>query len=79
MKGLCGACLQLVGGALVVAAIVQWATYEYPDINPFAPGAILAPGMLSQLFNWVLVCLLGTTGLVAIGFACSWREQQRRR
>lgn len=79
MKALCAACLQLVGGALVLAAILQWATYEYPDINAFAPGAIFAPGMLSQLFNWILVCFLGTTGVVLIGFARSWREQQRRR
>ncbi|CDX55590.1 exported hypothetical protein [Mesorhizobium plurifarium] len=79
MKALCVAALQVVGGAFIAVAFLQWATYEYPAINPFAPGAILAPGMLSQLFNWILVCLLGTTGLVLIGFAQSWRRQQRCR
>jgi len=38
----------------LVAAFLQWITYEYPDVNPFAFGAIFPPGMLSQLFNWTL-------------------------
>ncbi|PBB16544.1 hypothetical protein [Mesorhizobium sp. WSM4313] len=79
MKALCIAGLRLVGGVLIVAAVLQWATFDYPDINPFAPGAILAAGMLSQLFNWILVCLLGTTGVVLIGFGRSWRQQKRGR
>jgi hypothetical protein len=75
MKALCVALLQLVGGVFILTAFLQWLTYAYPDINPFAPGAILMPGMLSPLFNWILVCLLGSTGLVLIGFASSWRRQ----
>ncbi len=54
MKALCAACLQVVGGVFLVVALLQWVTYEYPDINPFRPGAIFAPGMLSQLFNFRL-------------------------
>ncbi|WP_027170506.1 hypothetical protein [Mesorhizobium sp. WSM3224] len=77
MKALCAACLQVVGGAFLVVALLQWVTYEYPDLNPFMPGAIFAPGMLSQLFNWIFVCLLGTTGAVLIGFARSWQQQRR--
>lgn len=76
MKALSVALLQLVGGSLIAAAFLQWVTYEYPDINPLAPAAIFAPGMLSQPFNWILVCLLGTTGVVLIGFARSWRQRQ---
>lgn len=76
MKALSVALLQLVGGSLIAAAFLQWVTYEYPDINLFAPGAIFSPGMLSQPFNWILVCLLGTTGVVLIGFARSWRQRR---
>lgn len=79
MKAAIVTMLQLGGGVFIVVAVLQWATYEYPDINPFAPGPIFAPGMLSQPFNWMLVCLLGTTGVVLIGFARSWRQQQRGR
>ncbi|RWB91155.1 MAG: hypothetical protein EOQ52_06935 [Mesorhizobium sp.] len=79
MKAACIAVLQLVGGVFIVAAFLQWATFEYPDINPFGPGAIFATGMLSQLFNWILVCLLGTTGVLLIGFARRWSQQKRGR
>ena len=52
----------VVGALLMVLAFVQWITFDYPDANPFWPGAILAPGMLSQILNWGLVCLLGASG-----------------
>lgn len=76
MKSLCVAVLKLVGGLFLVAAFLQWIAYDYPDVNPYAFGAIFAPGMLSQLFNWILVCLLGTIGAVLIGFARSWAQKR---
>ena len=68
--------LRLAGGGFLLAAFLQWLTFDYPDTNPFAPGAIFAPGMLSQLFNWIFVCLLGTTGIVLIGLARSWGQKR---
>jgi hypothetical protein len=29
-----------IGVALIAAAFMQWLTFDYPDINPFWPGAI---------------------------------------
>lgn len=75
MKAVSVVVLQVLGGLFVIAAFLQWITFDYPDVNPFAPGAIFAPGMLSQLFNWILVCFLGTIGVLLISFARSWRQK----
>lgn len=56
-----------VGAIFIVLAILQWATFDYPNINPFVPGAIFAPGMLSQLVNFAIVI-----GLVGIGIGFFW-------
>ncbi len=47
---------------LMALAFFQWITFEYPNVNPFGPGAIFAPGMVSQILNWLLVCILGSIG-----------------
>ena len=43
-------------------AFFQWLTFDYPDINPFYPGAILMPGVMSTILNWLFVCILLTIG-----------------
>lgn len=53
---------KLVGVVLMVLAFLQWVTFDYPDLNPFWPGAIFNPGMLFQFFNWLIVCILGASG-----------------
>ena len=53
---------KLVGTLLMIAAFIQWWTFDYPDVNPFWPGAMFAPGMFSQAVNWLVVCLLATAG-----------------
>jgi len=44
------------------AAFLQWLTFDYPDINPFWPGAIFVPGVLSQVLNWLIICILAAVG-----------------
>lgn len=51
-----------IGCLFFVMAFLQWITFEYPDVNPYAVGAIFAPGMLSQMLNWGFVCILGAIG-----------------
>lgn len=53
---------KIIGVVFMVAAFLQWITFDYPDVNPFLPGAIFAPGMLSQVLNWLIVCVLATVG-----------------
>lgn len=51
-----------IGVVLMAAAFIQWLTFDYPDVNPFWPGAIFVPGVLSQVLNWLIVCILATVG-----------------
>lgn len=67
--------LRIVGGLFLLAAFLQWITYDYPDVSPFVPGPIFAPGMISQMFNWLFVVFLGTVGCVMIGFARRARQK----
>ena len=53
---------KVAGVLLMAVAFLQWITFSYPDVNPFWPGAIFVPGMLSQVLNWVVVAVLGTAG-----------------
>ncbi|PWJ84377.1 hypothetical protein C8D77_13311 [Mesorhizobium loti] len=69
MKSIVNVVLQIVGGLFILAAFLQWITFDYPDVSPYIPFAIFAPGMMSQMINWIFVCLLGTIGFVMIGFA----------
>ena len=62
MKALLRAIARIIGIAFMVAAFLQWITFDYPDVNPFWPGAIFAPGMLAQVLNWLIVCILATIG-----------------
>jgi hypothetical protein len=55
-------------------AFAQWITFDYPDVNPFYPGAIFAPGMIGQLVNYLIVC-----GLAGIGLALWHLDQIWRR
>lgn len=52
--------LQFVGGLFLLAAFLQWITFDYPDVSPYMPFAIFAPGMMFQMINYLL-------------FACSAR------
>ena len=53
----------------LTAAVLQWLTFEYPDINPFS-ASIFTPGAISQVLNWVIVVVLATIGW---GFFTLWR------
>lgn len=53
---------KLAGAILILLAFLQWITFDYPDVNPFWPGAIFVPGMLSQVLNWGIVVVLGAAG-----------------
>ena len=44
---------KVLGIAPMVIAILQWITFDYPDVNPFWPGAMFAPGIASQVLNWL--------------------------
>ena len=59
---------RIIGIAIMVLAFLQWITFDYPDVNPFWPGAIFAPGMLSQILNWLLVSVIGAVGLMLFSF-----------
>lgn len=66
-----------LGVLLMALAFLQWITFSYPAVNPLWPGAIFAPGMLSQVLNWLLVCVLGAIGwgLFSFGRASNERGQ----
>ena len=53
---------KIVGCVFMLLAFLQWITFDYPDVNPFWPGAIFAPGMLSQVLNWLVVSVLSCVG-----------------
>jgi len=53
---------KIIGIGFLLLAFIQWLTFGYPDVNPFWPGAIFAPGLISQFFNWIFVCILGAIG-----------------
>ena len=58
-----------IGVVLMVAAFLQWLTFDYPDFDPFWPVAIFVPGVLSQVLNWLIVCILAVVGW---GFFTLW-------
>ena len=62
MKTILRILARIVGSVLMAAAFLQWLTFDYPNVNPFGLGTIFAPGMLSQVLNWLLVCILATVG-----------------
>jgi len=53
---------KIIGIGFMILALLQWITFDYPDVNPFWPGSIFASGMITQFFNWILVCILGAIG-----------------
>ncbi|MER9445604.1 hypothetical protein NKI79_30450 [Mesorhizobium sp. M0340] len=67
--------LQFVGGLFLLAAFLQWITFDYPDVSPYMPFAIFASGMMVQTINYPFVCLLGMIGFVMIGFARRDRQK----
>ena len=62
VKGILKISSKIFGIGFMFLAFYQWATFDYPDVNPFGIGAIFAPGMISQIFNWVFVVVLGSIG-----------------
>lgn len=62
LKAIARLVARVVGTVFMAAAVLQWLTFNYPDINPFWPGAVFASGLLSQVLNWLLVCVLATIG-----------------
>lgn len=69
--------VKLIGILLIIAAILRWATFSYPDVVPFWPGAIFAPGMLAQVLNWIIVCILGTVGYLIFSLGNNKQSPQR--
>jgi hypothetical protein len=53
---------RIVGVIFLAAALLQWLTFDYPDMNPFGGVTIFTPGAISQVFNWVFVVVLATIG-----------------
>ena len=51
-----------IGVVFMAAAFLQWLTFDYPDVNPFGGVTIFTPGIISQVLNWVLVCVLAVIG-----------------
>ncbi|MDE3756780.1 hypothetical protein I7G60_01445 [Sinorhizobium meliloti] len=62
-----------IGILFIVAAVFQWVSFDYPDVNPFWPGAVFTAGTIGQVINWLIVCILAVIG---IGFWKSWKFQQ---
>lgn len=62
MKFLLRGIAKAIGIVFMFLAFLQWVTFDYPDVNPFWPGAIFAPGMASQILNWGVVCILAVVG-----------------
>jgi multisubunit Na+/H+ antiporter MnhB subunit len=50
-----------VGALFIVAAILQWLTFDYPNVSPWGV-SIFSPGMFGQFVNWIIVCVLGAVG-----------------
>lgn len=55
---------KIAGIMLIALAFFQWATFDYPDVNPFWPGAIFTTGIIAQLINWLIVCVLAGAGFI---------------
>ena len=53
---------KILGILIMAAAFLQWITFDYPDVNPFWPGAIFVPGVASQFLNWIIVSIIGSAG-----------------
>ena len=66
---------RILGVALMILAFLQWVTFEYPNVNPLWPGAILAPGMLAQVVNWLIVCVIGAAGWGLFSMGRTTKEQ----
>lgn len=62
MKAMLRMLARAIGAGFLALAVWQWISFDYPDINPFKFGAIFAPGAISQVLNWLIVCVLGTIG-----------------
>jgi hypothetical protein len=56
---------KVVGAVFIAAAVLKWATYEYPDALPSV--FTLGP-MIGQVGNWLIVCILGAVGLALWNF-----------
>ncbi len=62
MKKMLRMIAKVAGIAVMALAFLQWLTFDYPDVNPFWPGAIFVPGMVSQFINYILVTVIGSIG-----------------
>ena len=62
MRQIAVLCSKGVGVLLMLLAVVQWITFDYPDANPLRGSGLLAPGMLSQVVNWLIVAVVAAVG-----------------
>lgn len=53
---------RIVGVIIMVLAFLQWITFDYTDVHPFSLFPIFTSGMLSQMLNVLLVCVIGAIG-----------------
>lgn len=52
-----------IGVVFIIGALLIWAAYNYPDVNPFWPGAVLYPGTVGMVINWIIVCIVAGIGV----------------
>lgn len=62
MKAILSQVAKMIGILFMLLAFLQWLTFDYPDVNPFWPGAIFSLGMVSQFLNWIIVSIVGGIG-----------------
>lgn len=53
---------RILGVIFMAVALLQWITFDYPNVIPFWSANIFTPGMFSQFINWMVVCVLGAIG-----------------
>ena len=66
--------LKPIGFIFMVAAFLQWITFDYPNVSPWWPGAAFAPGMGAQVVNWGIVGVLGGVGVCCFKLGSSKRD-----
>lgn len=54
---------KFIGVVFILLSLFIWATYSYPDVNPFWPGAVLHSGTFGMMINWVIVCIVAGIGV----------------
>jgi len=67
---------RIVGVALIVVAVLQWITFDYPDVNSWFSLSIFTPGMPSQILNYIIVVLIAAAGAPLLSFGRTGKDKQ---